>query len=70
MAALAGHIVQAGRDAHDRPLITWGVRADNDGGHRFYRRLGARLRTKVVAAWAPEDYRAYLDSGPTPDPPA
>jgi GNAT superfamily N-acetyltransferase len=31
-----------------------------DAGHRFYERLGARLRTKVVAAWQPHDYTAYL----------
>lgn len=45
----------------DRLLITWGVREDNDAGHRFYRRLGATLRTKVVAAWQPQDYGAYLN---------
>ena len=56
MAALGRHV------ADDRPLITWGVREDNAAGHRFYRRLGARLRTKVVAAWAPEAYLAYLDA--------
>jgi GNAT superfamily N-acetyltransferase len=54
MAALAEHV------ATDRLLITWGVREDNDAGHRFYERLGARLRTKVVAAWQPHDYTAYL----------
>ncbi|GAA1931360.1 GNAT family N-acetyltransferase [Nocardioides marmoribigeumensis] len=43
-------------------LVTWGVRSDNDAGHRFYQRLGATLRTKVVASWRPEDYRAHLDA--------
>ena len=60
MAALADHV------AEDELLITWGVREDNDAGHRFYRRLGATLRTKVVATWQPDAYRAYLDSGPRP----
>jgi ribosomal protein S18 acetylase RimI-like enzyme len=54
MAALAEHVVT------DRLLITWGVREDNDAGHHFYERLGARLRTKVVAAWRAPDYAAYL----------
>jgi ribosomal protein S18 acetylase RimI-like enzyme len=56
MAALADHV------ADEQPLITWGVREDNDAGHRFYRRLGARLRTKVVAAWQPDAYIDYLNS--------
>lgn len=54
MAALAEYA------APDGLLITWGVREDNDAGHRFYRRLGARLRTKVVAAWQPGAYGEYL----------
>lgn len=54
MAALAEYA------APDGLLITWGVREDNDAGHRFYRRLGARLRTKVVAAWHPGSYGEYL----------
>ena len=56
MAALAAHV------ADDRLLVTWGVREDNDAGHRFYRRLGASLRSKMVAAWQPHDYTAYLDA--------
>lgn len=54
MAALAEYA------ASDRLLITWGVREDNEAGHRFYRRLGATLRTKMVAAWQPRDYGSYL----------
>ncbi|WP_296604039.1 GNAT family N-acetyltransferase [Nocardioides sp.] len=54
MAALAEH---AGRD---QLLVTWGVREDNEAGHRFYRRLGATLRTKVVAAWQPAAYAGYV----------
>jgi ribosomal protein S18 acetylase RimI-like enzyme len=56
MAALAELV------SDDEPLITWGVREDNVAGHRFYRRLGATLRTKVVAAWLPGDYTAYAES--------
>lgn len=60
MAALAEHV------AEGQLLITWGVRSDNDAGQRFYRRLGATLRTKVVAAWPPDAYTAYLDTHPRP----
>ena len=31
--------------------ITWGVQPDNHAGIRFYRRLGATVRAKVVCAW-------------------
>ncbi|HYF71486.1 MAG TPA: GNAT family N-acetyltransferase [Nocardioides sp.] len=62
MAALARQV------ADERPLITWGVREDNDAGHRFYRRLGARLRTKVVASWQPDAYRAHAASAPEVEP--
>jgi ribosomal protein S18 acetylase RimI-like enzyme len=55
MAALAERV------ADDRLPITWGVREDNEDGQRFYRRLGASLRTKVVAAWQPRDYTAHLE---------
>ena len=57
MAALATHA------ARDQLLVTWGVSADNHAGHRFYQRLGATLRTKVVAAWPPDEYRTYVDLG-------
>jgi ribosomal protein S18 acetylase RimI-like enzyme len=66
MAALAEHVTD--ERAGDPPLITWGVRENNDAGHRFYRRLGARLRTKVVAAWSPAAYTDYLNSRPRLDP--
>jgi len=42
--------------APDGLTVVWGARLDNDSAHRFYRRLGARLHTKVVAAWDPEGY--------------
>jgi GNAT superfamily N-acetyltransferase len=44
----------------ERLLIRWGMEADNDGGQRFYRRLGATLRPKVVATWAPESYEVAI----------
>jgi ribosomal protein S18 acetylase RimI-like enzyme len=40
----------------EQMLIRWEMRADNDGAKRFYSRLGATLRTKVIAAWLPHDY--------------
>src|SRR3954453_3230991 len=42
--------------APERLLITWGVEPDNVDAPRFYRRLGATLRTKVLAAWSPGAY--------------
>ncbi|HEU5039002.1 MAG TPA: GNAT family N-acetyltransferase [Nocardioides sp.] len=62
MAALAEHV------ADERLLITWGVREDNHAGHRFYRRLGASLRTKMVASWHPRDYTTYLTTDLEKDP--
>lgn len=40
----------------DGLTIVWGARLDNGAGHRFYRRLGARLTTKVLASWTPREY--------------
>jgi ribosomal protein S18 acetylase RimI-like enzyme len=37
--------------APDKLTITWGVQPDNEGAIRFYDRLGATLRNKVVASW-------------------
>ncbi|GAA2129900.1 GNAT family N-acetyltransferase [Nocardioides bigeumensis] len=54
MAALAEQV------RPDQSLITWGVNQDNHAGKRFYGRLGATLRTKVVAAWRPDAYTRYL----------
>lgn len=34
--------------------ITWGVQPDNDAAIRFYRRLGATVRAKVMCAWSGE----------------
>jgi hypothetical protein len=54
MAALAEHV------GDDRLVVTWGAREDNEAGHRFYRRIGASLRRKVVASWSPNQYAEYL----------
>ncbi len=37
----------------DGLTVSWGVEPGNEGAIRFYRRLGATLRPKVVAGWAP-----------------
>ncbi len=50
MAALAA-LAEA-----DRLLIRWGMEVDNVDAQRFYRRLGATLRPKVLAAWLPTAY--------------
>ena len=44
--------------APERLLITWGVEPDNVDAQRFYRRLGARHRDKVLVSWSPEAYGA------------
>lgn len=41
-------------------VLTWGVEPENTGAQRFYRRLGATLRPKVLAGWAPAAYRPLL----------
>jgi ribosomal protein S18 acetylase RimI-like enzyme len=46
----------------DRLLIRWGMEVDNVDAQRFYRRLGATLRPKVLAAWTPSAY-AHLTAG-------
>ena len=38
----------------DGMLIRWEVQEDNVAAQRFYRRLGASLRTKVIAFWRPD----------------
>jgi len=42
--------------APEQLLIRWGMEADNVAAQRFYRRLGATLRPKVLAAWTPDAY--------------
>ncbi|MGN6753819.1 MAG: GNAT family N-acetyltransferase [Intrasporangium sp.] len=47
----------------DRLKITWGVEPDNLAAQRFYQRLGAGLRHKVVAGWDPTGYADVVRSG-------
>ncbi|WP_405143215.1 GNAT family N-acetyltransferase [Sphaerisporangium sp. NBC_01403] len=42
--------------APGRLLIRWGMEVDNVDAQRFYRRLGATLRPKILAAWPPSAY--------------
>ena len=51
--------------AIDRLTIRWEVKPENAAAQRFYRRLGARLFTKVIAGWRPEVYLPLLSSGDT-----
>jgi ribosomal protein S18 acetylase RimI-like enzyme len=45
--------------APEQLLIRWGMEAGNVDAQRFYRRLGATLRPKVLAAWTPSAYREH-----------
>lgn len=42
--------------APEQLLIRWGVEIDNADAHRFYRRLGAALRPKIVVTWSSDSY--------------
>lgn len=42
--------------AAEQLLIRWGMEVDNVDAQRFYRRLGATLRPKILAAWTPAVY--------------
>lgn len=44
----------------DRLPIGWGLRLENEGGFRFYERLGARLVTKTQASWSVDAYERQL----------
>jgi len=55
MAALAH------RAAPEQLLIHWGMEADNVDAQRFYRRLGATLRPKMLASWSPAAYADLID---------
>jgi ribosomal protein S18 acetylase RimI-like enzyme len=44
--------------APEQLLIRWGMEVGNVDAQRFYRRLGATLRPKILAAWAPAAYTA------------
>jgi ribosomal protein S18 acetylase RimI-like enzyme len=58
MTALA-----ASHAAPDQLTITWGLEPDNDAAARFYRRLGATLRPKLLAGWSPADYARLTADG-------
>jgi ribosomal protein S18 acetylase RimI-like enzyme len=49
--------------APDQLLIRWGMEVDNVDAQRFYRRLGATLRPKILAAWPPAAYTASAVAG-------
>jgi hypothetical protein len=38
------------------------MEVDNVDAQRFYRRLGATLRPKVLAAWPPTAYAELIDA--------
>ncbi|WP_020385107.1 GNAT family N-acetyltransferase [Kribbella catacumbae] len=40
--------------------IAWGMRPENEGAQRFYTRLGATLRPKIVASWDANTYAQAL----------
>jgi len=46
----------------ERLTISWGMRLENEGAQRFYARLGANLREKVVASWDADSYSQALTS--------
>ena len=46
--------------APEQLLIRWGMEVDNVDAQRFYRRLGATLRPKVLASWSPGTYRDVM----------
>jgi GNAT superfamily N-acetyltransferase len=46
----------------DGLTLTWGVEPDNTRAQWFYVRLGATLRDKKIAGWAPAAYRQVIAS--------
>jgi GNAT superfamily N-acetyltransferase len=46
--------------APDHLLIRWGMETDNIDAQRFYRRLGATLRPKVLASWPAAAYAEVI----------
>lgn len=42
--------------ARDGLVVTWGAEPDNTRAQDFHRRLGATLRPKLLAGWAPSAY--------------
>jgi ribosomal protein S18 acetylase RimI-like enzyme len=54
---VGGRLMAALAAQADGLTIHWGVQPDNQAAIRFYRRLGATVREKVVCVWAPVAYR-------------
>ena len=50
--------------APEQLLIRWGMEVDNVDAQRFYRRLGATLRPKILAAWPPGAYADLAGTRP------
>jgi hypothetical protein len=42
------------------------MEVENVHAQRFYRRLGATLRPKILAAWQPAAYNRRVPGSPTP----
>ncbi len=41
--------------------IRWGMEVDNVDAQRFYRRVGATPRPKILAAWTPPAYTVLTE---------
>ncbi len=54
----------ARRASAEDMAIRWEMREDNLAAQRFYARLGATLRTKVMAFWSADAQRAALSPPP------
>ena len=54
--------------APERLLIRWGMEPDNVDAQRFYRRLGATLRPKVLASWRAAAYADVIAGQATAQP--
>lgn len=46
--------------APERLLVCWQLYETNGGARRFYERIGATVRPKLLAAWRPEAYADWL----------
>ncbi len=50
----------AAQAAPEALTLTWGVEPENLRAQQFYNRLGAGLRDKVLASWAPDAYHGVM----------
>lgn len=55
--------------AAEELTIAWGMEPENTGAQRFYRCLGATLRPKIMAGWAPTAYLPLVHAQTTPEMP-